>query len=668
MPWVDNSRLAESCLETILSGIWNARLRAPRNELRGYLSLAPSRGRPGLRGPAYAARRDAGQPRQGQDMCSLGLQPVAKIGAKSFPKDSRILDSNVQRPFERNPARFRLVWLTAVFLWASTGFAAAQDNGKASGGSTKTRSAVFTQAQNNLGIDFRHRHFGTGEKFMPENMGPGLAILDVNADDRLDIFFVQGAPVAKAFSESKAQPADAGHRLYLQQADGTFRDHSRAAGVNRVGIGMGTCFGDIDRDGDLDIYVSQFGADLLFKNHGQGVFEEVASKIGLVKTGWSTGCTFFDADADGDLDLFVAAYVDFRLDNHRFCGNAAKKLRSYCHPDVYGSSPDSLFINDGRGSFREISLEAGIRPSAEAKGLGVLAADFNGDGHSDVFVANDSTMNQLYLGNGQGRFEESALLSGVGFNRSGGAEAGMGVEFGDLDGDGQAELYLTHLDQETNTLYRPLGDGLYADATEASGLAAPSLPWVGFGTSFLDYDLDGDLDIAVVNGHILDNIHLFSPDRTYRQPAQLLENTGGRFRELADALEGTQALVGRGLVAADLDADGDPDLVLTQNDGPAMVLTNQQAGGKWIKIRLKGTSSNAQGFGARLEAKVGKKTLVRFLRAASGYLSQGPPEILLGLGDSPRADSLTVHWPSGSTSSHGPVDSGSTQTLVEPKP
>ncbi len=620
-------------------------------------------------GPAYAARRDAGQPRQGQDMCSLGLQPVAKAEARSFPKDSKHLDSNAQRSFGRNTlASCRLLWLAAAFWWASTGFAAAQQKGKSSEKPAQSKPAAFAQAPENLGIDFRHRHFGTGEKYMPENMGPGLAVLDVNGDDRLDIFFVQGAPVSEKHSASETST---GHRLYLQQSDGTFRDHSRAAGVNRPGIGMGACFGDIDRDGDLDLYVSQYGADLLFRNRGDGVFDEVADQIGLGKgkgsTAWSTGCTFFDADADGDLDLFVAAYVDFRLDNHKFCGNAAKKLRSYCHPDVYAASPDAFFINGGQAKFREVSLEAGIRPSPDAKGLGVLAADFNSDGHPDVFVANDSTMNQLYLGDGKGRFEESALLSGVGFNRSGGAEAGMGVEFGDLDGDGRPELYLTHLDQETNTLYRPLGDGLYTDATDASGLAAPSLPWVGFGTSFLDFDLDGDLDIAVVNGHILDNVELFSPDRSYRQPAQLLENVGGRFLEVPGALQGTETLVGRGLVSADLDADGDPDLVLTQNNGPALVLINQQTGGKWVKIRLKGSASNAQGFGARIELKVGQKTLTRFQRAASGYLSQGPPEILVGLGDFPRVDSLTIHWPSGIVSSHGPADSGSTLELVEPE-
>ena len=521
----------------------------------------------------------------------------------------------------------------------------------------KPAKPVFSQQTKALGVDFNHRNFGTGEKYMPENMGPGLAVFDADGDNRLDLFFVQGAPV----DPKQKTPAPAvGHRLFLQQPDGSFRQADSDLGK---GIGMGVCHGDVDRDGDIDLFVSQFGQNLLLRNQGDGSFQPQADGF---RSTWSTGCTFFDPDLDGDLDLFVASYVDFGLDNHRYCGNAAKKLRSYCHPDVYGASPDAFYLNDGQGRFRDVSLKAGVHPSSQAKGLGILAADFNGDHKPDLFVANDSTMNQLYLGNGRGGFEESALLSGVGFNRSGNAEAGMGVQYGDLDGDGRAELFLTHLDRETNTLYRPLGDGLFTDATDASGLAAPSLPWVGFGTTFLDYDLDGDLDIAVVNGHILDNIHLFSPDRSYRQPAQLFENKDGRFRERAGALQGTDALVGRGLVAADLDGDGDEDLVLTQNDGPAMVLRNESPPGHWIRVRLQGKASNVHGIGARVVLKLGERTLVREVLGASGYLSQGPPELVFGLGDATQADRLSIQWPAGTVQKLGPVKSGVTVDAVEP--
>lgn len=574
----------------------------------------------------------------------------------------------------------------------------------------QAQAARFTDVTERWGVTFRHDHGGTGEKYMPENMAPGLAVLDVDGDDRLDLFFVQGAPV----DGRKPAPDVAGHRLFRQRSDGTFVDVSRQAGVDLVGVGMGTCHGDVDQDGDVDLFVTQFGPDLLFVNAGDGTFEEQAQSRGLGGKHWSTGCTFFDPDRDGDLDLFVAAYVDFELENHKYCGNAKKKLRSYCHPDVYGAVPDRFFLNDGQGRFTEVGSKVGIVPSPEAKGLGVLAHDVDGDGFLDVFVANDSTMNQLYLGDGRGKFEETALLFGVGYNRSGQAEAGMGVDLGDVDGDGAAELFLTHLDRETNTLYRSPAPQLYVDATEASGLGPPSLPHVGFGTVFLDFDLDGDLDLAVVNGHILDNIHLFADDRSYRQPAQLFENQAGRFRELPGALPGTEALVGRGLVVADLDRDGDPDLVLTQNHGPARVLRNERISGseasdaRWLRVLLRGEGPtqttagdkkateqqssrgiNREGYGVRLKAELPAKeagkeaqVLTRFLPGARGYLSQGPAEVLLGFGPAPKTNGpraggsqspdagtlgikIEVLWPNGRNEVFGPFRPGRTVTLHE---
>lgn len=528
----------------------------------------------------------------------------------------------------------------------------------------------FVERSAALGVDFVHDFFGTGEKYMPENMGPGLAVVDVDGDDRLDLFFVQGAPVALGEGRGETPPAGAGHRLYRQRADGTFEDVSaKALPRSALGVGMGVCFGDVEGDGDLDLYITHYGPDLFLRNRGDGTFEDATVAMGFAdgdaKNGptWSAGCTFFDAEGDGDLDLYVSRYVDFSLDNHKFCGNAEKKLRSYCHPDVYAASDDAFFRNDlgekGEARFVDATRAAGIEPTPEGKGLGVLAADFDGNGTVDVFVANDSTMNSLWLGDGEGRFEESALLAGVGLNGAGAAEAGMGVARGDLDGDGAYELFLTHLDRETNTLYRPIADGLYADATEAAGLGVPSLPWVGFGVVFFDDDLDADLDVAVVNGHILDNVHLFDPTRSHRQPAQLLRNDGrGRFVEVAGAL-GDEPLVGRGLVAADLDRDGDLDLVATQNGGPAKVWENRgKPGGSAhasITVRLESRASAPHGLGARVELRTeradgsGKPstTIVqaREMLAASSYLSQGPPEIVFAR---PAGEStLVVHWPSG---------------------
>ncbi|MEM9594251.1 MAG: CRTAC1 family protein [Acidobacteriota bacterium] len=522
----------------------------------------------------------------------------------------------------------------------------------------------FVDRTEELGVDFRHRHFGTGEKYMPENMGPGVAILDVDGDGRLDLYFVQGAPV----DPGAKVPADATARLFRQRRDGTFEDVTQASGAGFRGVAMGVSFGDVDRDGDLDLYVTAFGGDAFLRNRGDGTFEDATAAVGLGKGGWSTGSTFFDPDGDGDLDLYVSSYVDFTPDNHKWCGKGQQKLRAYCHPDVYGAAGDVFYRNDG-GRFVDAGRAAGIVPTPDGKGLGVLAGDVDGDGDQDLLVANDSTMNYLYLGDGKGGFEESALLAGVGFNATGAAEAGMGVEMGDLDGDGRPELLLTHLDQETNTLYRPAGEGLWVDATEASGLGPPSLPWVGFGVVLLDHDLDGDLDAFVANGHIIDNIEQFSPGRRHRQPAQLLENRGGRFYEVKGALD-LPPLVGRGAAAGDLDRDGDLDLVVAQNDGDARVLVNRGAdGGRSLTVGLVGQASNPQGFGARLELRTGKgedgRVQTRFMKASTSYLSQGPPEVVFGLGGAPRAEVLEIRWPSGQVDRHGPLDAGGVYTFTE---
>ncbi len=317
-----------------------------------------------------------------------------------------------------------------------------------------------------------------------------------------------------------------------------------------------------------------------------------------------------------------------------------------------------------------MSREAGLVATPNDKGLGVIFADLDGDGSQDIYVANDSTMNYLYLGTGGGRFREQALLAGVGFDGGGAPEASMGVELGDLDGDGAAELFVTNLDQETNTLYRPAGERLWTDATDPFGLGAPSLPWVGFGTVFFDPDDDGDLDVFVTNGHIIDNIERFDASRRHRQPSQLFVNPGRPpLAEAPAAVLGLDPLVGRGAIAADLDRDGDEDLVITQNGGPALILRNETAGeGGSLAVRLRGTRSNPQGFGARLEVEVGGRKLVRWYKSSTSYLSQGPPEVHVGLGTATRADTLVVHWPSGQIDRVGPLAAGQLHTVTEGSP
>ena len=510
----------------------------------------------------------------------------------------------------------------------------------------------FAERSTELGLVFEHNYFGTGEKYMPENMGSGVALFDADGDGRLDVYFVQGAPL----SPSAEPDPEATNRLFLQGKDGNFRDVTTASGAGDRGYGMGVIYGDYDGDGDDDLYVTNFGPNVLLRNDGPGPdgiprFTD-ATDAGVGDPAWSAGSTFFDLEGDGDLDLFVSNYVAFAFDHHKWCGNAQRKLRSYCHPDVYDGLADTLYRNDG-GRFTNISADSNLRPAKESKGLGVLAADFNGDGHQDIYVANDSTMNHLYLGDDKGRLREEALLTGLGFNGSGAAEASMGLTLGDFTGDGQPELFATHLDRETNTLYRPVAPGLWRDATERAGLAAPGLPWVGFGTLAFDHDHDGDLDLLVVNGHILDNIALFDPTRSHRQPAQLFDNKGdGTFTELNGALGLNEPLVGRGAAAGDLDGDGALDLVITQNGGPARVLINLQGQDHAsLRLRLQGPTGNLHAWGTHLELITGKKRQTRWAHPQTSYLSQGAPEIHFGLGNA-KAGELKVRWPNGAESRH----------------
>ena len=523
-------------------------------------------------------------------------------------------------------------------------------------------AARFVESSGELGLRFEHRHFGTGEKYMPENMGSGVTVFDANGDGRLDVYVVQGAPIGP-----KTPAGDDGNRLFLQRDDGTFTDVSKTSGANDHGYGMGASFGDVDRDGDLDLYVTNFGSNVLLRNRGDGSFENATKNAAVGSELWGISSGFFDADADGDLDLFVVNYVDFSWQKHKWCGNAQLKLRAYCHPDVYDGQRDVFYQNDGRGVFVKRSREAGLLATTNDKGLGLGFADFDGDGNQDVYVANDSTMNYLYLGDGKGKFVEGALLAGVAVNGAGAAEASMGVEIGDLDGDGRFDLFLTHLDQETNTLYKNFGDGMFVDGTQAAGLARPGLPWVGFGNVFFDHDNDGDLDVFVANGHIIDNIERFDPTRAHRQPAQLFDNQGdGTFVEITAALGLDEPLVGRGAVAADLDRDGDEDLVVTQNGGRLLVLRNVVGTRhRSLGVRLVGKESNPQGFGAMIEVSIGDRRLVRLMKSVSGYLSQGPPEILFGLGTAESVDALVVRWPSGRVDRHEKLTAGFFYTLEE---
>jgi hypothetical protein len=502
---------------------------------------------------------------------------------------------------------------------------------------------AFLDATKESGIAFRHRHGGSGDKHMVETMAGGGGFWDYDADGDLDVYLLNGAPLP-----GYEGPRPLTNALYRNEG-GRFVDVTVEAGLPEPSYSMGSLAADYDDDGDLDLYVTSFGPNHLYRNEGDGTFTEVTETAGVGETGLSTSAAFGDVDGDGDLDLYVANYIEYSLEGAVYCGDRTLGIRTYCHPDNYVGAPDVLYRNEGDGRFSDVSVEAGVSLK-EGKGLGVIFTDFDEDGDPDIYVANDSTMNYLFLNLGGGRFEETALALGVGFDEDGRAEGSMGVDAGDYDGDVKLDLWVTNFESEGNTLYRNLGDGTYADATYAAGLALPSLPWVGFGTGFFDFDNDADVDIFVANGHIMDHPSFLSDATRYAQPKGLYRNEGGRFDDVSRSAGepfGREA-VGRGTAFGDWDDDGDPDLlVMNNNDVPNLLRNETENGNHWTLLRLVGRRSNRDAIGAVVRIEAGGKRQIDELRCGYSYLSMNDPRLHFGLGTAGRIDHLEIRWPSG---------------------
>jgi hypothetical protein len=493
------------------------------------------------------------------------------------------------------------------------------------------------------GLSFRHHHGGTGQFYMPETMGSGVAIFDYDGDGDPDVFFV----------DSGAMPGYQGETprsVLLRNDGGRFVDVTTRSGIQVTGYGMGATAGDVDGDGDPDLYVTAFGPDQLFRNNGDGTFTDATAKAGLVVLGkplWGAAAAFADTDGDGDLDLYVADYLDFSFDNNPVCGNQSLGLRSYCHPEVFHGLPDRFYRNRGDGTFENATAAAGF-PADTGNGLGVIFGDFDKDGDQDLYVANDMNPSFLYENRGNGTFQEIGLLSGTALSDQGVPEAGMGVDAGDVDGNGFPDIVKTHLDLQTNALYLNQGSMLFTDGRYVSKLAEPSLYKVGFGVLFADLDQDGDLDHVVANGHIIHNAELFGTGTTYKQRNQVFENTGrGVFREVKDS--GMDVVrSSRGLAAGDLDLDGDLDLVIANSNDLSEVYENVTSpAGNWLQVDLAGRGRNTSGIGARLELEAGSRKQLREVRTASSYLSQNALTLHFGLGAAENADRLTIYWPGG---------------------
>lgn len=482
-----------------------------------------------------------------------------------------------------------------------------------------------------------------GTHRIPEIMGAGVALFDHDGDGDLDILQVRSPPPG---------PFDrpAPNRLHEQRDDGTFVDVSEEAGLADTGFGQGVAIGDVDADGDLDVFVSNYRADALYRNRGDGTFEKADDALAGASDGWSTSAAFFDADADGDLDLWVVRYVDFDADEECL---GPDDVPDYCAPSAFDPLVDVLYRNDGRGRFADETAEAGI--DAAGAGLGVLTADFTGDGLVDVFVANDGMRNHLWVNGGDGTFREEGLLRGVAFNAEGRPEASMGVDAGDLDGDGRIDLFMTHLGSQTNTLYRGGPRGTYLDTTGSVGMAPVDLPYTGFGCGFIDHDLDGDLDVAVVNGRVSRGRatagHGFWWD--YAEPNLLFRNDGrGRLESAAEEAGpfASAREVSRGLAWGDLDEDGDVDLVVG-NLGGVRVLRNEGSSedGRWLRVRCLARGVDAAG--ARITIRTGDRRLVRIATPARSYASSCDPRVHVGLGGAAGVDAIEVVWPDGAEES-----------------
>jgi enediyne biosynthesis protein E4 len=520
----------------------------------------------------------------------------------------------------------------------------------------------FVNIASEAKVAFKHENGATPQKYMPETMAGGSIILDYNNDGWPDIFFVNGGSFV-----DKQKAAGARHRLYRNNKDGTFTDVTATSGIGVSGFGMGACSADYDNDGWPDLYITSVGGNKLYHNNGNGAFTDVTDKAGVGSQLWSASCAFGDIDNDGYVDLYVTNYVDFSAQNNKYCVYTGD-TRVYCHPNVYNGVPDILYRNNGDGTFTDVSRAAGIyRP--DGKGLGVVFGDYDGDGWIDIYVANDSTPNFLFHNKGKGVFEEVGLLAGVAVGSDGQALAGMGTDMGDVDGDGLLDIFVTNLDRQTHNLYRNLGKGLFADVTFESGVGEATLPFVGFGAVFFDYDNDTDLDLAIANGDVIDNVSLFRDSTSYEQRNLLLQNDGmGKFKDVGPASGPGFALKkpSRSLSAADIDNDGDLDLLIGNVGQTADLLRNDGGNNNnSLSIRTVGSKSNRDGIGARLKLTIAGKVLLQEVRAGSSYLSQSDLRVHFGMGKAPRAERLEIRWPSGAVEVLQDVEANQILTVTE---
>jgi len=508
----------------------------------------------------------------------------------------------------------------------------------------------FVDVTPSSGINFQYQASHTSKKYLLETMGPGVALFDYDNDGRLDIFVVNGAPIADPTAKGSVPQKNGPkywNRLYHQKNDGTFEDVTEKAGLQGAGYGMGVAIGDYDNDGFEDIFVTAYGSNKLYHNNGDGTFTDVTEKAGVGGSGWSTSAVWVDLDHDGLLDLVVLRYLQWDFDDI-WCGEHREGYRAYCHPDYFKPISPLVYHNDGNGHFTEVSEKIGL--SKPGKGLGLALGDYDRDGKVDLFVANDSMLEFLYHNKGDGTFEEVGLFSQVAADGDGRTFAGMGVDFADYNNDGKPDLVITDLANQRYALFKNDGEGLFSYSTITSGLGQASMPHSGWGIRFLDYDNDGWKDLLVAQGHDLDTVELTSPNLRYREPMLLLRNTGSGFVDVS-AESGAvfqQPWVARGLAIGDIDNDGRMDAVVTTNDGGLHILHNEtESANHWITLKLVGHKSNRDAIGAEVLITTGAGIQLATVSTGGSYLSSSDKRVHFGLGKSDKIEKTEIRWPSG---------------------
>jgi enediyne biosynthesis protein E4 len=536
-------------------------------------------------------------------------------------------------------------------------------------------AVTFTDVTARAGIQFHHFNGARGRKWLPETMGSGCAFLDYDNDGWLDILLVNGNSSLGGAQPSQASGSGAATlHLYRNNHDGTFTDVSAKTGMNVSLYGMGVAVGDYDNDGWDDLFITCVGRSRLFHNvagaGGGRRFVDVTAQCGIVDRGFATSCAWLDYDRDGRLDLFVCHYVVWSPARDSFY-SVDGVHKSYARPQSYTAESCRLYHNLGGGRFADVTAKAGIL-NARSKALGVAVSDYDGDGWPDIFVANDTEPNFLYHNQGDGTFKEVGVVAGLALSEQGTSRAGMGIDTADLRHTGAFDVLITNFAGEQLTLYHRDASGIFLDVAAQSGVGIATQTYLGFGAFFVDYDLDGWQDLFINNGHINDDIASRDAGVSYAEPALLFRNVGaGRFVDVS-ARSGaalTTPRVGRGAAWGDFDNDGSPDLLLMANNGPAALLHNDnRTGNGWIRLRLVGTTSNTDAYGARVQVKIGGDTQTQEVRSGSSYLSASDRRLLFGLGAAARADAVDIRWPDGKVQSLGPIGrmrAGDTLTVTE---